>query len=184
MPKRRPIHHRRNGRQNERTEYFVFAGLGRRDGWNKWAKTGRSQTVGPTARGQAMWSDPIADMLTRIRNAARAGLREVKIPASRLKVEMAKVLKDEGYVAEFDRIEDSRQGVLRIQLKYDHEGKSVITELKRFSKTGCRDYRGVEDLPRVMNGMGVAIVSTSHGVFSDRECRKRRVGGEVLCTVF
>jgi len=136
-----------------------------------------------TVRGRAMWSDPIADMLTRIRNAVRAGLREVKIPASRLKIEMARVLKAEGYIADFDRIEDGRQGILRIRLKYGPQGEPVITELKRVSKTGCRDYRGVEDLPRVLNGMGIAIVSTSQGVLSDRECRRRRIGGEVLCTV-
>jgi len=131
-----------------------------------------------------MWSDPIADMLTRIRNAVRARLREVKIPASGLKAQVAQVLKDEGYITDFDKIEDGRQGILRIQLKYGPRGEPIITQLQRVSKTGCRDFRGVEDLPRVLNGMGVAIVSTNQGVLSDRQCRERRIGGEVICTVY
>ena len=130
-----------------------------------------------------MWSDPIADMLTRIRNAVRMGRRDVKIPASNLKVGIAEVLRQEGYIQGFDRIDDGRQGVLRIQLKYGPMGNSVITDIQRESKSGRRDYRGVTDLPRVLNGLGIAIVSTSQGVLSDRQCRERNVGGELLCTV-
>ena len=118
-----------------------------------------------------MWSDPIADMLTRIRNAVRTKAREVKIPASHVKVSIAEVLKQEGYILGYDRIEDTRQGILRIQLKYGPLGEPVINELKRVSKTGCREYRGVEKLPRVLNGLGIAIVSTSQGMLSDRQCR-------------
>ncbi|HSW46354.1 MAG TPA: 30S ribosomal protein S8 [Phycisphaerae bacterium] len=130
-----------------------------------------------------MWSDPIADMLTRIRNAVRVRAREVKIPASKLKVSVAEVLKQEGYINDCDRIDDGQQGVLRIQLKYSSLGEPVISEIKRVSKTGSRDYRPVEKLPRVLNGLGIAIVSTSQGVLSDRQCRERRIGGEVICTV-
>ncbi|GMU24370.1 MAG: 30S ribosomal protein S8 [Phycisphaerae bacterium] len=130
-----------------------------------------------------MWSDPIADMLTRIRNAARVRAREVKMPASNLKLGIAKVLREEGYILAFDRIDDGRQGVLRIQLKYGALGEPVISEIRRSSKAGCRLYRGVRELPKVLNGLGIAIVSTSQGVLSDRECRERNVGGELLCTV-
>lgn len=130
-----------------------------------------------------MWSDPIADMLTRIRNAARVRAKDVKIPASKLKFGIAKVLKDEGYISGFDRIDDTRQGILRVELKYGPLGESLINEIKRESKPGCRSYRGAEDLPTVLNGLGIAVISTSQGVFSDRECRKRHIGGEVLCTV-
>jgi small subunit ribosomal protein S8 len=128
-------------------------------------------------------SDPIADMLTRIRNAARANKRQVNIRASKICEGIATALKAEGYIEGYDRIEDSRQGVLRVSLKYDPEGRSAITEVKRISKPGCRRYASVDGLPRVMGGMGVAIVSTSKGVISDRSCRENKVGGEVLCTV-
>jgi len=130
-----------------------------------------------------MWSDPIADMLTRIRNAVRTRAREVKIPASNVKVSIAEVLKTEGYILGYDRIDDTRQGILRIQLKYGPMGDPAISEIKRASKVGCREYRGADKLPRVLNGLGTAIVSTSQGVLSDRECRKRRIGGEVICTI-
>lgn len=130
-----------------------------------------------------MWSDPIADMLTRIRNAIRMRAREVTIPASKVKVNIAEVLKQEGYIAGYDRIDDTRQGLLRVQLKYSPEGAPAITEIRRVSKAGARDYRPVEKLPRVLNGLGIAIVSTSHGVLSDRQGRERRLGGEVICTV-
>ncbi len=130
-----------------------------------------------------MWSDPIADMLTRIRNALHMRRREVTIPASNLKTGIAKVLKDEGYVEDFDKIEDGKQGVLRVRLKYGPQGEPVILKLDRESKPGRRDYRGVDDLPRVLNGLGIAIVSTSQGVMSDRQCREKKIGGELLCTV-
>jgi small subunit ribosomal protein S8 len=134
-------------------------------------------------RFDAMWSDPIADMLTRIRNGLRVRAREVKIPASKLKMGIAEVLRSEGYIAGFDRIDDTKQGILRIQLKYGPEGEPVIQELRRLSKPGRRDFRGVEALPEVLNGLGIAIVSTSSGVLSDRQCREKKVGGELLCTV-
>lgn len=130
-----------------------------------------------------MWSDPIADMLTRIRNAVAVRHREVKIPASKIKVGIAEVLKQEGFVTDYDRIDDGGQGVLRVQLKYGRRGESVLSEIKRESKSGRRDYRGVEELPRVLDGLGIAIVSTSQGVLSDRQCRERKIGGELLCTV-
>lgn len=130
-----------------------------------------------------MWSDPIADMLTRIRNVAMVSGREVKVPASRVKAGIAEVLKQEGYIQEYDRIDDGRQGILRIKLKYGRRGEPVLKEITRMSKPGRRDYRAVEQLPEVLNGMGIAIVSTSQGVLSDRQCRERNLGGELICTV-
>ncbi len=131
-----------------------------------------------------MWSDPIADMLTRVRNAARVRRPEVLIPSSKIKVGIARVLKEEGYINGFDVIEDTHQGKLRVQLKYGDRGEDVIHQLTRESKVGCRVYRKVMDLPRVLDGLGIAIVSTSQGVLSDRTCRERGVGGELLCTVY
>lgn len=131
-----------------------------------------------------MWSDPIADMLTRIRNASRVRRSQVTIPSSRLKVGIAKVLQDEGYINGYDVIEDSKQGLLRIDLKYGQRGEDVIHDLQRVSRTSRRVYRKVTDLPRVLDGLGIAIVSTSSGVLSDRVCRERNVGGELICTVY
>ena len=131
-----------------------------------------------------MWSDPVADMLTRIRNAVRVRRSQVNVPASKVKVGIARVLRDEGYVKDFDVIEDGRQGVLRIQLKYGPEGEDLIHVIRRSSKPGCRVYRGVEELPAVCDGLGIAIVSTSHGILSDHQCRAKRIGGELLCTVY
>ena len=131
-----------------------------------------------------MWSDPIADMLTRVRNAVRVRPPEVLIPSSKIKVGIARVLKEEGYINGFDVIEDTHQGKLRVQLKYGDRGEDVIHQLTRESKVGCRVYRKVKDLPRVLDGLGIAIVSTSLGVLSDRTCRERGVGGELLCTVY
>jgi len=129
------------------------------------------------------WSDPIADMLTRIRNAGRINKEQVSVRASNICQAIAAVLKKEGYIKDFDRIDDGKQGILRITLKYDQEGRSVITEITRTSKPGCRIYSSVDDLPRVLGGIGMAIVSTSKGVMSDRECRCAKVGGEILCMV-
>jgi small subunit ribosomal protein S8 len=131
-----------------------------------------------------MWSDPIADMLTRIRNGLRSKKRQVKVPSSRTKVGIARVLRDEGYIADYDVVDDGKQGILRIDLKYGPRGEDVIVSLKRESKPGRRVYRRVDSVPKVLNGLGVAVVSTSEGVLSDRECRERRVGGELLCTVY
>jgi small subunit ribosomal protein S8 len=127
--------------------------------------------------------DPIADMLTRIRNANRVGRRMVLAPRSKICEGIARVLKDEGYIEEFDVIEDATQGQLRIKLKYSLSGDKVIHTLDRASKPGRRVYRKVTDLPRVLSGMGIVVVSTSKGVMSDRLAREQNVGGELLCTV-
>ncbi len=129
-------------------------------------------------------SDPIADMLTRIRNSARARHAQVRIKRSKVCLGIAQVLRDEGYIGEYDSIDDANQGEIRIKLKYGERGEKVIQDLQRVSKPGCRIYRAAEKLPRVLDGLGIAIVSTSQGVLSDRECRKRHIGGEVLCTVW
>lgn len=128
-------------------------------------------------------SDPIADMLTRIRNAGRINKSQVNIKASNICEGIAAVLKKEGYIEDFDRIDDGNQGILRIMLKYDQDGMSIIHEISRTSKPGRRIYSSVGDLPYVLAGMGIAIVSTSKGVMSDRSCREANVGGEILCTV-
>lgn len=128
-------------------------------------------------------SDPIADMLTRIRNASRIGRPQVKVKASKICEGIARVLKEEGFIRDFDRIEDGKQGILRVFLKYTPEGSPAIRTLERTSKPGRRQYCGAADLPQVMNGMGIVIVSTSKGVMSDRVCRREHVGGELLCTV-
>lgn len=130
-----------------------------------------------------MWADPIADMLTRIRNAARVRHKQVSIPSSKLKVGIARVLQEEGYINGYDVIEDNLQGILRIDLKYGPRGEDVIRRIQRESKPSRRVYRGVDDLPRVLDGLGIAIVSTPKGVLSDRQCREQKVGGELLCTV-
>ena len=128
-------------------------------------------------------SDPIADMLTRIRNALRINSEQVNIKASKICEGIAAVLREEGYIEDFDRIDDGKQGILRINLKYDQDGRPVISEITRISKPGRRIYSSVEKLPPVFGGMGVAVISTSKGVMSDRNCRKDNVSGEILCTV-
>src|SRR5271163_3495164 len=127
--------------------------------------------------------DPIADMLTRIRNANRVGRRVVLIPKSKICNGIANVLKEEGYIEEFDVIDDGKQGQIRVKLKYSLSGDKVIHELDRQSKPGRRVYRGVGELPKVLNGMGITVVSTSKGVMSDRKAREQNVGGELLCVV-
>ncbi len=127
-------------------------------------------------------TDPIADMLTRIRNAQMVGHTEVIMPCSKLKVSIAQVLKDEGYIDEFAVREESAMRQLRIGLKY-YAGRPVIERLERVSKPGLRVYKGCDDIPRVMNGLGVAILSTSRGVMTDRKARADGIGGEVLCIV-
>jgi len=131
-----------------------------------------------------MWSDPIADMLTRIRNALRVKKKTVEVPCSGVKKGIATVLKEEGYIEDFDVIEDGKQGVLRIHLKYTTEGEPIINALRRVSKPGRRIYRPVDELPKVLSGLGIAVVSTSRGVLSDRKCRELNVGGELICTVY
>ena len=128
-------------------------------------------------------SDPIADMLTRIRNAVRVRQKQVIIKASKVCEGIAAVLKQEGYITDFERIDDSKQGILRITLKYDPAGEPVINEIKRTSKPGRRIYSPVDKLPKVLGGMGIAIVSTSKGIMSDRNCRQAKIGGEIFCMV-
>ena len=127
-------------------------------------------------------SDPIADMLTRIRNAQAVEKVSVKMPSSKVKVAIAQVLKDEGYIEDFAIRGETAKPELEMQLKY-YAGRPVIERIERVSKPGLRIYKGAEDLPRVMNGLGVAIVSTSSGVMTDRKARALGVGGEVLCVV-
>ncbi len=129
-----------------------------------------------------MMTDPIADMLTRIRNALSAGKLNVNMPDSKQKRAIAQVLKDEGFIADFAQAEADAKPILNIDLKY-YEGKPVIENIKRISRPGLRIYKGKNDLPKVMGGLGVAIVSTSKGLMSDRAARKSGFGGEILCTV-
>jgi small subunit ribosomal protein S8 len=129
-------------------------------------------------------TDPIADMLTRIRNANSAKHETVDIPASNMKKAIAQILLDEGYIASYKVIEDEKQGVIRVTLKYGENKAQVITGLRRVSKPGLRIYSNVEDMPKVMKGLGVAIVSTSKGIMTDRDARKQNVGGEVLAFVW
>ncbi|NLG42826.1 MAG: 30S ribosomal protein S8 [Phycisphaerae bacterium] len=129
-------------------------------------------------------SDPIADMLTRIRNAERIGKRRVRVKRSKVCLGIAQVLKDEGYILDFQQIEDTNQGEIEIDLKYADDGAHVIQDLQRVSRPGRRIYAHVDEMPRVLDGLGITIVSTSRGVLSDRQCRKQRVGGELLCKVW
>jgi small subunit ribosomal protein S8 len=130
-----------------------------------------------------MMTDPIADMLTRIRNAQGARQRRVDMPVSKLKTEIARLLKENHYIHDFKVLDDGRFGVLRLYLKYYQE-KPVIRELRRISKPGLRKYVGVEEIPRVRNGLGMAVLSTSRGVMTDREARSAKVGGEVIAYVW
>jgi len=129
-------------------------------------------------------TDPIADMLTRIRNACKAKHRRVDVPASNLKREIARVLAETRFIDNFALMEDPKQGVLRLYLRYDGENRSLIRGLERLSRPGLRHYAPRSGIPRVLRGLGIAIVSTSHGVMTDREARKAGVGGEVLCKVW
>ena len=128
-------------------------------------------------------SDPIADMLTRIRNGGRVGKPEVQIRNSKVCQGVASVLKEEGYIEDYDVIDDSKQGILRVNMKYTINGDCVITEIKRVSKPGCRRYSNIKEMPQVLGGLGIAIVSTSKGIMSDRKCRQENVGGELICVV-
>jgi small subunit ribosomal protein S8 len=126
-------------------------------------------------------SDPIADMLTRIRNGAGAGHRKVDIPGSRIKTEIARILKTKGFIHNYARVEDNRQGYIRLYLRYSSDDESAIQGLVRISRPGLRRYVGVGEIPRVLNGLGVAVLSTSRGILTDSEARMAGVGGEVLC---
>lgn len=129
-------------------------------------------------------TDPIADMLTRIRNAGMAKHQKLDIPSSNVKVALAAVLKDLGYIKNFKTISDNKQGVLRVYLKFDQDNQHVIHEIKRVSTPGCRVYVGKDDIPMVKNGLGCAILSTSRGLLADAAAREGQLGGEVLCTVW
>ena len=129
-------------------------------------------------------TDPIADMLTRIRNANTVKRETVNVPASKLKIELAKLLKAEGFIADYEVKEEGKFKVITITLKYDAAGKPVITKLERISKPGLRNYSKAKDLPKVLGGMGIAVVSTSKGLLTDRKARKENIGGEVLCYVY
>jgi len=129
-------------------------------------------------------SDPIADMLTRIRNAGKAKMNSVDIPGSKLKVELAKVLKEEGYIKNYKFLKDTKQGILRVYMKYTEDNLCAIFGLKRVSKPSRRVYMKGKEIKPVLNGMGINIVSTSKGVLTDRQARQQNVGGEILCTIW
>jgi len=126
-------------------------------------------------------SDPLADMLTRIRNAVMVRYETVDVPMSNLKVDVAKVLRQEGFINDYEIIEDNKQGVLRISLKYGPKDEKVISGIRRVSKPGLRQYVKADDIPKVLSGLGISILSTSKGVITDREARRLRIGGEILC---
>lgn len=129
-------------------------------------------------------TDPVADYLTRVRNAQAAGHKYVDIPASKLKRAITQILQDKGFVERYLNVEDGKQGLLRVYLKYGRNKKGAIKEIKRVSRPGLRRYAAAEDLPRVKDGLGIAIVSTSQGVMTDKEARRAHVGGEVLAFVY
>lgn len=129
-----------------------------------------------------MMTDPIADMLTRIRNANKARFPNVEVPASTMKVNIAKILKEEGYIKNYKVVQDNKQGILQIFLKYGKKGEPAISEIQRISKPSRRIYVDKDSIPSVRNGLGLAILSTSRGVITDKEARKQGIGGEVICT--
>ncbi|AKS37128.1 30S ribosomal protein S8 [Anoxybacillus gonensis] len=129
-------------------------------------------------------TDPIADMLTRIRNANMVRHEKLEVPASKIKKEIAEILKREGFIRDVEYIEDNKQGILRIFLKYGPNNERVITGLKRISKPGLRVYAKADEVPRVLNGLGIAILSTSQGILTDKEARQKRTGGEVLAYIW
>ena len=128
--------------------------------------------------------DPISDLLTRVRNAAKAKKKEVNIPSSRMKVEIAKILKEEGFIRNYKVVEDKKQGTLNISLRYAEDNRTVITGLRRISTPGCRIYCTKDSVPKVLDGLGLVIVTTSSGLMSGRKCEEVGVGGEVLCSIW
>ena len=132
----------------------------------------------------AVVTDTIADMLTRIRNANSMRYTEVKVPASNLKLELARILKEEGFIKDYKVLDENVQGMILLTLKYGQNKERVITGLKRISKPGLRVYAKAEEVPKVLNGLGIAIISTSKGVMTDKEARKQNLGGEVLCYIW
>lgn len=151
------------------------------EGGNSWRDKIKLVRRGDTDMGM---TDPVADMLTRIRNACIAKKDKVEVPSSGLKAQIARVLKDEGYIENYKVVKDNKQGVLTIGLKYDGSRNSVIEGIQRVSRPGSRVFSGSDNLPKVIGGYGVAIISTSKGLLTDREARKAKVGGEVLCKVW
>ncbi len=131
-----------------------------------------------------MLTDPIADMLTRIRNAVLIKSEKVDIPASRMKLEIAKIMKEEGFIRAYKILKDKKQGVLRVTLKYTADNEPTISGLKRISTPGRRVYTDKDSIPMVMGGVGISVLSTSRGVLSDKTCRREKVGGEVLCYIW
>ena len=131
-----------------------------------------------------MVTDPIADMLTRIRNANQMRYKEVEVPASKIKIEIARILKDEGFISDYKIKKNDVQSIIVLSLKYGDRKERVITGLKRISKPGLRVYAKASELPRVLNGLGIAIISTSHGVMTDKEARKESLGGEVMAYIW
>ena len=129
-------------------------------------------------------TDPVADMITRIRNGVRARLLKIDVPASKLKAEIARILKDEGYIANYKVAEDGKQGVLRVYLKYGPGMERVITDLQRVSRPGCRIYCGKTEIPRVYGGLGINIISTSRGLMTGKAAAREGIGGEILCNVW
>ena len=129
-------------------------------------------------------TDPIADMLTRIRNAAKAKFNSVEIPGSKIKIEIARVLKESGFIRNYKFIEDGKQGVLKLYLKYENNQSNVILGIDRVSKPSRRVYVGADDIKPVLNGLGIAILSTSEGIMTDKQAREKHVGGELLCNVW
>ncbi len=131
-----------------------------------------------------MMTDPIADMLTRIRNSVLIKAEKVDIPASRLKVEIAKIMKEEGFIKSYKIIKDKKQGILRVTLKYTQDNRPIVEGLKRISKPGRRVYVGKDEVPSVVGGMGIAVMTTPKGILTDKVCRREGVGGELLCEVW
>ena len=130
-----------------------------------------------------MMTDPIADLLTRMRNALRIKAVGFSVPGSTMKVRILDVFKREGYIQGFEVHSEGPRSIINVTLKYGPEGEKVVSAIRRYSKPGCRRFRGAQEIPRVRGGLGIAVVSTNKGVLSDRECRQQQVGGEVLCTV-
>jgi small subunit ribosomal protein S8 len=128
--------------------------------------------------------DPISDLLTRVRNAAKAKKKEVNIPSSRMKVEIAKILKEEGYIKNFKVIDDNKQGILNITLKYTEDSQSIISGLRRISKPGCRIFCTRDSIPKVLDGLGIVIISSSKGMATGKKCDELGVGGEVICSIW
>ena len=131
-----------------------------------------------------MMTDPISDLLTRIRNANLAGLRQLRLPASRIKNELCQLLMQEGYVESFEMVPEGVQGAIEVRLRYGPEGERALTDIQRVSRPGRRVYAGKGEIPNVMNGLGVSILSTSRGILTDRQARQAGVGGEILCQVW